>query len=309
VVSADYARLAFDFEFFDESGAPIPVHELELFAERDSDVTLQIELQRMGETIWLGIQEPSGSISSLATEVIVVRRSTGEVVELHDLFEEETPTILFTDGTSVVASTLTEAQVHHRPVDPAVLVQGSWNGVSVTTEIGRSSEGIPGVQEALASQLADRCQLVLTDHGSRELADLIALTIAPDASVRLELVHCKAAHAGGPRRRLEDIGEVLDQAARSARWADPASQLWAELLARLDRRAGCVFLHDPRGDGHARLQSLVDRPPAIEATIYAAQPGLDLSQVQGWEAGEALINLTVAWCRLVGGADFRVLGA
>jgi hypothetical protein len=147
------------------------------------------------------------------------------------------------------------------------------------------------------------------DHGSYELADLFGLTMRPDGSLLLDILHCKGANDPVARRQLADIEQVLTQAMRSARWADPASELCAELLARLARRSECRFLHDPASDGPEQLRGLAQRPPAIQATIYAVQPGLDLAQVAGWEGGESLINLTHYWCRLVGGADFRVVGA
>jgi hypothetical protein len=248
-------------------------------------------------------------VTTVSSSARGIQRRTGEVLELHELFAEERPTFLFTDGTSVFGPMLTEARIHHRPVDPVVLEAADWNGVSIEVEVGWGPDGRPGVQQALKSRLADRCDLVVTDHGSRELADLIGLTAGGDGSLRVEILHCKAAKESKPRRQLVDVSEVLDQAARSARWADPASQLAAELLTRLERRSECRFLHDPNDDGPARLRALVDRPPAIEAIIYAVQPGLDLTRVKGWEAGEALVNLTADWCRLVGGADFRLVGS
>jgi hypothetical protein len=307
--SLDYGQLLDEVKFLDEANALIPVHELELVARRESESAIELELQRLGEPIWLGVQEPSGDVSTVQSSARYMRVRTGEVLDLDRLFEDERPTILFTDGTSVFGSTLTEARIHHRPVDPVVLEKGAWNGVDIETEIGDGRDGRVGVQQSLARQLAARCDLVLTDHGSRELADLIGLTITGDGSLRLEIVHCKAAKEARPRRQLVDVGEVLDQAVRSARWADPASKLCAELLTRLNRRTECRFLHDPNDDGSVTLQALVDRPPAIEATIFAVQPGLDLARVAGWEAGEALINLTADWCGLVGGASFRLVGS
>lgn len=304
----DYGQLAIEVRFVDEAGSQIAVHELELVARRNSGEAIELELQRFGEAIWLGVQDPTGEVTAISGSTRAVRLRTGEVLGLDEFFADERPTILFTDGTSVFGSMLTEARIHHRSVDPVVLDRGEWAGVDIETEIGDGADGQPGVQQALAQQLSARCDLVLTDHGSYELADLFGLTIGTDGSLRLEIIHCKAAAAAQPRRQLEDIGEVLQQAVRSSRWADPASQLCAELLTRLDRRPNCRLLHDPTSNGLAQLQALVDRPPAIEAIIFAVQPGLDMDQVAGWEAGESLINVTADWCRLVGGADFRLVG-
>ena len=194
--SLDYGQLLDEVKFLDEANALIPAHELELVARRESESAIELELQRLGEAIWLGIQEPSGDVSTVQSSARYMRVRTGEVLDLDRLFEDERPTILFTDGTSVFGSTLTEARIHHRPVDPVVLEKGDWNGVDIETEIGDGRDGRLGVQQSLARQLAARCDLVLTDHGSRELADLIGLTITGDGLLRLEIVHCKAAKEG-----------------------------------------------------------------------------------------------------------------
>jgi superfamily II DNA or RNA helicase len=310
VVAALMEHTLFEDEIrFHASTAVLHAHELELVAKRVSDTEIDLELLRDDEALWLGRQTPTGEISEIESSLKAREVVTGEVDEISELLSERPPIILFGDGASVQGAMLSKGKAEDRSVDAEILESCEWSGADITTEVGQGSGGREGVQQRFASELAARADLVLTDHGNGELADLIAITGVGDEEVSLDVVHVKGAKNDQPRRQLEDIVEVLTQAARSARWGDPAAQLWQELDARLDRRPGyCKFLHDPAGEGREVLRRLAANQPRLTATVVAVQPGLDLARVAGWTAGESLINLTADWCRRFG-AGFRLVGS
>jgi superfamily II DNA or RNA helicase len=294
---------------FVEDGDILASHELELTATVNSPKELQLELAREGTTRWLGLQNPSGDFVSIAGDLRVLNDSTGEIFTMDEAFVEFPPIVWFADGSTIQGRNLDEPRTLHRAVSEGLLDKRDWPGVDVRREVGEPVEGKLSVQGALAQELAERHHLVLTDHGGGELADLIGAAPRPDGFVTVEFVHCKAAKTDRSRRNFDDIAEVLIQAARSARWADPVEGLWAEVSKRFTSRpSACRLLYDPRADARATIEAWALQSPPIRVSILAVQPGLDVDRVEGWAAGESLINLVELWCHDAG-AQLRLVGS
>ena len=290
-------------------GQRVAAHELELQAQRISDTEVQLEFFRDDESVWLGSQTPDGSLVTIAGTLGFVDPRTGEVFDPPEAFEERPPILLFTDGSSVQGGLLEPGRLAERPVGPDVLITAGWENADVQIEAGTPANGKLNVQQAACAIFAKPGSMVLTDHGTGELADVVVIEQVPSGDVAITLVHCKAAKEATPRRQLADVAEVLTQAARSARWADPAAALPAELLRRLHRRATyCRVLQGEPTVVRQVLQSWSRDPPAIGLRVAAVQPGLDVVQVAGWTAGESLVNLVDDWCRSFR-ADFVLLGS
>ncbi len=290
-------------------GSRVPVHALELQALRVTDTELSIEVLQDGESIWLGAQAPNGSITEISGALEAADQATGELGSFSALLEERPPIVLFADGSSTQGALIEHAREATLTVPDDYVIAGVWDGVDTQCEVGASRDGLQSIHDALAEQLTADCEFVLTDHGTGELADLIGLEPDSVSGVRVTLVHCKAARAPRPRRQLVDIQEVLTQAARSARWADPAAGLWQELRERLDRRP--TYCRVVRGDSErARtvLEELQQTVAAPRVSILAVQPGLDLDRLADWTAGETLLSLATEWCSDAG-AELRLLGS
>jgi superfamily II DNA or RNA helicase len=287
----------------------VHAHELALLAERLSDDELQLEFCRGETTVWLGTQAPDGSLVSIEGELTFVDPRTGEVFDVPEAFDERPPILLFGDGSSVQGRLLEPGRPPDRPVRHEVLTPRSWTDVAIQIEAAEAPAGEVNVQQATFEALASASSIVLTDHGNGELADVVGVTLRSDGELDVLLAHCKAARDPTPRRQLGDIIEVLTQAARSARWADPAAGLWAELRARLDSRPTyCKVIQGEQESVKRSLESWAEARRPIRLTVTVVQPGLDLTQVAGWAAGETLINLVDEWCSSFG-AEFRLVGS
>lgn len=291
-------------------GQRVTAHELELQAQRISDTEVQMEFFHDADSVWLGSQAPDGTLLTIAGTLGFVDPRTGELLDPPDAFEERPPILLFADGSSVQGRLLEPGRIEDRPVSAGVLRSGSWENTDIEVEAAIPSGGRRNVQHAARGIFAAPESIVLTDHGAGELADVIVIDHrSNDGGLDVTLVHCKAAKAPRARRQLSDVAEVLTQAARSARWADPAAALPAELLRRLNQRATyCQILQGEEGTVRRALQRWSDDPPAVALMVAAVQPGLDLGQVAGWTAGESLINLVDDWCRSFR-ATFVVVGS
>lgn len=291
------------------NGAAVHAHELELIAERISATEVKLSLERDEESLWSGVQRTSGTFEDGDSELIAADPRTGEVMTIAETFATYPPILLFADGSAIQGRLLDQPSSPHRAVDPSLLKAQSWQGADIRAEAKEPQAGLVNLHTKMCELLEAQCDVILTDHGTGELCDLIGLAGLDQEQVAISFIHCKAAKADMPRRQLADIVEVLSQGARSARWADPAAGLWAELESRRLRRATYFkVLYDPGERMPALLKEFANDPPATNATIFAVQPGLDTKQVPGWTEGESLINVTSDWCRN-GNAAFRLIGS
>ncbi len=290
-------------------GKRIALHEVELSVTRASDTEMELGFSRDGESLWMGAQNPAGVVTDIAGDLLAGEPRTGEVVSMGEILTEHPPIVFFADGSSIQGGRLEPPHAPHRPVPDAALRAWSWAGVDTQTEFGTAKPDHLTVHDAVVARLAPQCDFVLTDHGTGELADIIGVAGVNTDQLAVTLVHCKKAAKLKPRRRLEDIAEVLDQSARSAPRTDPAAGLWAELLRRLDSRPTyCKVLRGEESQVRGILGRLAGEPPPVLATIFAVQPGLDVSQVAGWTEGELLINLAAEWCWSFQ-ANFQLIGS
>jgi len=292
-----------------QDGTPVHAHELELVAEPVSATEMKLTLARDEVTLWAGVQHASGKFEDSEGSLIAADPRTGEVITIAEALAAFPPILLFTDGSAVQGRLLDQPSSPHRAVEPSLLSVQDWEGADIRAEAKDPRQGLVNLHTKMRELLEARCEVILTDHGTGELCDLIGLAGLDQDQIAVSFVHCKAAKKDQPRRQLGDIDEVLSQAARSARWADPAARLWAELESRRTRRTTYFkVLHDPGERMPNLLGQLASNPPPINTTIFAVQPGLDTTQVAGWTEGETLINVAADWCRN-GQAAFRLIGS
>jgi superfamily II DNA or RNA helicase len=291
------------------NGATVHAHELELTAERASATEVKLTLERDEEILWSGRQRTTGTFEDGESNLIAADPQTGEVISIGETLSAYPPILLFTDGSAVQGRLLDRPTSPHRAVAPGLVTAQTWEGTDIRAEAKQPQQGLVNLHTKMRELLEAQCEVILTDHGTGEICDLIGLAGLDQEQVAISFIHCKAAKSDTPRRQLLDIDEVLSQAARSARWADPAAGLWAELESRRLRRTTYFkVLYDPGGRMPTLLEEFANDPPATNTTIFAVQPGLDTAQVPGWTEGESLINVAADWCRN-GLAAFRLIGS
>jgi hypothetical protein len=149
--------------------------------------------------------------------------------------------------------------------------------------------------------------VVIDDHGSGELADVVALRITDDELV-VSLIHCKST-SGDPGTRVADLYEVCGQAQKSVRWKRNPMLMLQHLIRREQRRLERYGRQGfEKGDGNAlyRLErEAVLKRVAFYVTI--AQPGVSRAQLSEQQA--ELLAATDVYLHESAYATFDVLCA
>jgi hypothetical protein len=94
---------------------------------------------------------------------------------------------------------------------------------------------------------------------------------------------------------------------RELRCSRPPDQ-WCELLRRLDERTAFKIVYGDESTLRARLQQLSQGHQPAEIEIIAVQPGVSISDLQGWPVGRALLHAADGWCTGEN-VQFRLLGS
>jgi hypothetical protein len=302
--SIDPALLTGEVRLLGEQG-PIDASELELEVALESEDALELMLTFAGATLWRGLQMPHGYITELENNGLrTVLGATGEVVQPTRVFQDWPLAVYLADGAMVLGDVLIPLRATVGPLPPDLLRSDAWADVDIQTEIGET-----GAIQARTAELAARsARWVLTDHGSGELADLVALAVEP-LTVTVRLYHCKRSGAATPGRRVDDLYDVIGQAVKSIPWTLAPAGVWAELLRRLDQRDACRLLHGEEQALRAWLGQLASSLTlGVRFEVIAVQPGVSVADVATWEVGRALLHAAAGWCASES-ASFMLLGS
>lgn len=159
-------------------------------------------------------------------------------------------------------------------IDASDVVRIDWRGqrVSINDEKGDLGDGFRSIHGYLRDRLSgDAPDLLVYDDGSGEVADFVSAVATDAGIIRLTLFHVKATKEAAPGHRVEDLYEVVGQALKSARWANPPALL-KRLLERDKKRATSRVLIG----GRDTLRALGERAltSRTAATLVIVQPGL-----------------------------------
>jgi superfamily II DNA or RNA helicase len=267
---------------------------LDIDVERVDAETISVVLRREDREAWSGTQDSRGSFVG-GGELTVARRDTGELVDVEELLSDNAPLVFFADGSAIQGALRVPPRRLPGGVPDGTLRPVAWEGVDITVEFGDAGER-RNVHQSVMQSLADEVSWVVTDHGSWELADFIG--IAQDGEeVVVTLVHCKSSSSASGGTSVDELYEVLGQAARSARWAYAGAPFWAELARRLRDRNACRVVAGDEEGFQSQVEAWEADPPRMRFEIHAVQPGLRADQVPGWDSGSLLILNTHLWCQ------------
>lgn len=286
-------------------GARVDPADLDLIARREDEDTLELVITVSDTPVWRGVQTPSGNVSEVENEGLnAVITGTGEIVEPARALRDAPPSIYFADGAMVIGDVLLSAREDVGPLASEMLIADDWDGIDITREIGEHGT----VQARTAELAALDAEWAATDHGSRELADFISLSLTgPDARIRF--YHCKGSGGAKPGRRLGDLYEVLSQAVKTIPWTVARGALWPELQRRLALRDAFRVKHGDEQALKKRLDALAAGAyRQVQIEMIAVQPGVSISDVTNWPAGRALIHAASGWCSSEA-VSFRLLGS
>ena len=168
-------------------------------------------------------------------------------------------------------------------LDPSIVLTFKEFGatVDIECEISGAKSGMVSIHKFVEAQfLADGSDVVMYDHRSGEVADLISLA-EDHESVVCRLAHCKG--AGGKKTkkpkqagtRVDDAYEVAGQVVKCLPFRHHPEELKEKLLRRL--ATGSVL----RRGSAERMERILDnaRRKKFEFRICLVQPGLSESRL------------------------------
>lgn len=180
-----------------------------------------------------------------------------------------------------------------------------WEGVDIRKEIQGPGRDRDSIQRHVFDIIAAErdWDVVLDDHGSGEIADLVFLK-RDDQALHVLLVHCKAA-GGEPGSRVADLYEVCGQAAKSHKARGEIDVVLRKLLRRERKRQerGAVGILQGSPDD---LLTLVNSSRILDPSVVVAiaQPGLSAEHMS--RAQSELLGCTNLYLSETYASGFRV---
>lgn len=309
----------------------IPLVEVELLPERRSSTSIEVTGHAGTDVVLRAELDTSGSLQPLPGDpgLLCYLDDAHLGVSVHHALEDRSSlTVYYADASSSSGNRLYTPPTARLAFPPELLFKADWSTVDTRREAQPGRNGKKNVQEGMLAWHTDTTTgdpraRVLNDDGAGEIADLIVVRfpdswLEPDGVVRtpfadlslepvqVTLSHCKWAGSSRPRRDLRDLDQLVGQAHRSVRWLANPRAFWETLANRAASRARIIA-----GDvveTRTVLTHLAANTPNTEFSIQIVQPGLDTTQVPGWEAGETLLSFLVDAGGTVG-ARVSVVGA
>jgi len=325
------SRMLYTAAYIEFGARRIPLVEVELIPEWKSTTSIEVTGHAGADVVLRAELDTTGSLQPLPGDPGLLCYLDGAHlgIALHHALEERSSlTVYYADASSSSGNRLYTPPTAHLAFPPELLVQADWTDVDIRRESQPGRNGRKNVQEAMSDWHTDAGTgnphaRVLNDDGAGEIADLLVVNFPtswldqngsvttpladlPVDPVRVTLSHCKWAGDDRPRRDLRDLDQLVGQAHRSVRWLANPRAFWETLATRSTGRAR-TLAGDPI-EVRTVLRHLADNPPNTEFSIQVVQPGLDIAQVKGWEAGETLLSFLVDAAGTVG-APISVVGA
>jgi len=138
----------------------------------------------------------------------------------------------------------------------------------IECEVGAPADGRISVQDCIRGMLAPQDGVVVFDHRSGEVADLVHVRRAVGKLVFV-LYHCKGSHQPTAGARLRDAHDVCGQVVRSVKWVGNERGLLQQLLKRLT--TGSTLVSGTADDLRAMRAELAHSTPEVHVCLV--QPG------------------------------------
>jgi len=231
-------------------------------------------------------------------------------VPVSEYFARYPPKILLETGEVVQGQRVSRPAPVSLVLPAGTWIRGNWQNADITNETTHREGGPLTVHEATLAMIESdwgHDTIIVLDHGSGEIADLIAVSPLPflDHPGRIGLFHCKASETHQPSLRVHDLYEVVGQSLKSFDW--PGSRdFFAELIRRLDRGRASLALGS-RDD----LEALAPKPHrAFRFQVHLVQPGLSIAEASSPrdDARLALLASAYQWFQETA-VDFFIVGS
>lgn len=277
--------------------------DVDVSVNKVADSQLSLELCLGDALLGTVVQHVDGTYEA-DSDLRVLETDTGELRAIDAVFEHAPTTVFFGDGSVVTGTSLGAPSADPTGSVPDFVLGVGWSDVDTRTEDGTPRPGLLNIQDGARERAAQASTWVVTDHGSGELADLVAITETGEAA-EVSLLHCKGS-SQPPGGRVEDLYEVVGQALRHVVWCRPGTVFWRELQRRVRDRSATSLVHgDPDVFAHTLETWSVGAAPATTFRVIVVQPALLQARTGTQRSVRALLLAAQSHCFALG-ADFVV---
>ncbi|UCH95728.1 MAG: DEAD/DEAH box helicase family protein [Candidatus Aminicenantes bacterium] len=264
------------------------------FAIRSGEVEIRLKLKLFGNK-----QKKGFRFVNLSETKVMIKYGRREK-KLEEYFDENPPTILFVDGSSLEGNLYTELQKKVKSYDRTKIKVWEWEGIDLKKESQGITKRPDSIQYRVIHELKKKdYDVIFDDDDPGEAADVVAIKIKEGDSIEVEFYHCKFAHfqkkdkEQKPGARINDLYEVCGQAQKSIHWMVQPTEIFSHLLRREpEKEKDARVSRFERGTAQdlENIKKLSMKILPVKLSIYIVQPGL--SRAKASNAQLELLGVT-----------------
>lgn len=259
---------------------------------REGPIRFRVTAARSAADYEIVFSAEGTSYRALGTEAIVTLGK--RTFPLSQWLNKAGPKIHFEKDTFIERDLLLPIERDIRPIAVDGIDTWDWSGTDITKESQKAEKRPDSIQRKVLDHLLSESEwdLVFDDDDSGEMADVVAVKMAPDRLI-VHLFHCKYSSEKAPGARVDDLYDVCGQAQKSIRWRERSglSTLVPHLVSRersrLDKGLPSRF---ERGSFRT-LEEIGSRQSALtpDFKVWIVQPGVSKNR-----ASDSMLELLEA---------------
>ena len=268
------------------------------FSFPELEIVCTIEIDKEGLVSYTSDSDDEYSIEVDPVEGVIKRYSVLE------FFNEFPPSVVFPDGSTLVDNFYSKPSTIPE-LDSSVISPINWKGCDIHSELDNTTIGssVQKYIEDLYLARKDKHLLIINDHKSYEIADLIVIDLLRN---HITLIHTKSAGItkgvpDKPGGRKSDLEEVVSHAISSSKWIKHAN-FAREIERRINDRDATKII---QGELSQVQEFLSEYSPALFGfQIDIVQPALRSDKIS--ESINAMLSSTQDFIAASGGI-FKIL--
>jgi len=239
-----------------------------------------------------------------------VIRYRSKSMSLREFFENEPPTIWFSDGSSLEGNEYVPLRRQPEPFPRERIEAWMWKPCTNIRIESQGPERNPAsIQHRVIAEMKQRdFSVIFDDDDQGEAADVVGV-LEHDDHLKVEFWHCKFALADEPGSRIKELYELCGQAQKSIRWLEKPRDLFTHLMRREPRRkAGNESTRYELGveKDLLRIREKADSQP-VRLSVTVVQPGLSTADAS--KSQLELLAVTENYLIETSAVPFRVVGS
>lgn len=242
----------------------------------------------------------------IGDDVITLKKGR-KSINFTDFLNEHPPLVRFCDQSSLEGNVLVKVSRRDSSFDSQNIIKWDWNGIDIKKESQTAQRCVDSIQYRVIQYLKglSKYDIIFDDDDSGEIADVVCIE-SKDASVNIDLFHCKFSRENEPGSRVGDLYEVCGQAEKSIKWCADYKQIIDHMKRReLASRGG----RDTRIEvgSLAKIMEIKNRMRAVpvKMSITIVQPGIDSQSISSDMA--TLLNGTASYLSETYGIELKLI--